>query len=345
MMCAATAKYLPCLLPILTALTITAAADPTATSPVVQPAAPKFLIGVWYQPASSFQKWKDRGINTLIGYEGEGGGVSRDAWMKAAREAGLYYIVKPIPQDPAQMKSDAADPNLLAWEQPDEPDGGGNVPPDQIIANYKAWKAIAADKPVLLNFDGWKTQWRPPADYVEYCKGGDWLAFDYYIINRGEGPDNIKRIGERLDKLKEWSGGAAARKKLLVFIECSDQNLKAQDWAQNNDATGKPPAPRMRCPTPDEMKQEVNIAIQHGASGIIYFPDRIGKGWENFDSVPPDVESAMKELNAKLAGAPRASVTIPPPKITPGTPASGDDPYDGTEITIDGKTYILKRKN
>ena len=41
-------------------------------------------------------------------------------------------------------KQDAADPNLLAWEQqPDEPDGGGNATPDAIIQNYKTWKALA----------------------------------------------------------------------------------------------------------------------------------------------------------------------------------------------------------
>src|SRR5437764_1852234 len=147
-----------------------------ADAPVVQPTTPKFIIGVWYQPASSFAKWKDRGINTLIGYEGEGGQTSREQWMAAARDAGLYYIVKP-PEGAEQMKAEAADPHLLAWEQPDEPDGGGNLPPDTIAANYAAWKSAAPGTPVFLNFDGWKTQWRPASDYVAYCKGADWLAF------------------------------------------------------------------------------------------------------------------------------------------------------------------------
>jgi hypothetical protein len=325
------------------ALVTSARAEP----PVVQPAAPKFIIGVWYQPTSSFQKWKDRGINTLIGYESEGNSVTRDAWMKAAREAGLFYVAKPIADDPAQMKADLADPNLLAWEQPDEPDGGGNVPPEQIVQNYKNWKKFG-DKPVLLNFDGWKTQWRPPSDYAKYCQGGDWIGFDYYIINRGEGPQNINKLGDRIDKLKQWSGGGK-NKKFLVFIECSDQNLKVQDWAQNNDATGSPPAPRMRCPTPDEMRKEVEVSLAHGASGIIYFPDMIGKGWEGFDGTTAELESAMKQINAKLAGAAaklspdKTPRPVSPAAARPGT-TNSTDPYDGTEITIDGKTYILKRK-
>src|SRR4051794_1107851 len=173
----------PMLKPLLALAAILFSLPAFAEPPVVQPAAPKFLIGVWYQPASSFQKWKDRGINTLIGYEGEGGSVSREQWMAAARQAGLFYVVKP-PTDAAELKSEAADPHLLAYEQPDEPDGGGNLPPETIVANFKTWKQLAPDKPVLLNFDGWKTQWRPAEDYVEYCKGADWVALDYYILNR-----------------------------------------------------------------------------------------------------------------------------------------------------------------
>lgn len=323
---------------------VTALAD----APVVQPAAPKFLIGVWYQPASSFAKWKQRGINTLVGYEGEGGTVSRQQWMAAAHAAGLFYIVKP-PADPDDMKAEANDPHLLAYEQPDEPDGGGNQPPDAIVANYTAWKQLAPTKPVLLNFDGWKTQWRPVADYVEYCKGGDWLAFDYYVINRGEGPDHIPVLGERLDKLREWSGGPNSGKKLFLFIECSDQNLKVQDWLHTpeNQPHGEQQAAKMRCPTPDEMRAEIDVALKHGVSGIIYFPDRVGKNWEAFDAVPPELVTAMTQVNAKLTGA-----AVPtPPQATPhevkpnaaATPPQPPD-LDGQDIVINGVTYTLKRK-
>src|SRR5947207_13324788 len=99
----------PMLKPLLALAAILFSLPAFAEPPVVQPAAPKFIIGVWYQPASSFQKWKDRGINTLIGYESEGNSVSRDAWMRSAREAGLFYVAKPIVDDPSQMKTDLAD--------------------------------------------------------------------------------------------------------------------------------------------------------------------------------------------------------------------------------------------
>jgi hypothetical protein len=311
-------------------LSVGAIAEPIKLAPGVT--LPKFLIGVWYQPTSSFATWKARGINTLIGYASENT-VSRDSWMAAARDAGLFYAIKPT-DDPADLKTDAADPYFLAWEQPDEPDGGGNIPPAKIIENYKAWKR-AGDKAVLLNLDGWRTQYGPPADYIQYCLGADWIAFDYYIINRGEGPDNIKKLGERLDKLKEWTGG---KKKLMVFIECSDQDLRVTDWAATPDATGKPAAPRMRCPTAGEMQKQIDVAVAHGAAGIIYFPQVIGKGWEKFDGTTDDCEAQMKKANAKLSGKPS-------PATQPMRRASADV-LDGATITAnDDGTYTITPAN
>ena len=268
-------------------------------APVVQPAGPKFLIGVWYQPVENFQKWKDRGINTLVGYAST---VPRDEWKAAAQKAGLFYIAKPT-GDPDDLKADAADPNFIAFEQVDEPDGGGATPPDKIVETYNTWKAVSP-KPVLLNLDGWRTQYGKPDEYITYCQGADWVAFDYYIINRGEGPENINKIGDRLDKLKEWTGGT---KKLFVFIECSDQNLKVGEWGKQIDPDGT----KMRCPTPAEMQKEIDVAMAHGASGIIYFPDVIGRGWEAFDGTPADVEKAMKPANAKLTAAADAKAPAP----------------------------------
>ena len=305
---------------------------------------PKFLIGVWYQPASNFDLWKARGINTLIGCPLGAEGVSREQWMEAARKAELFYVAKPT-EDSDDLKTDLADANLLAWEQPDEPDGASNLPPEKIIANYKAWKA-AGNKPVFLNIDGWKTQYRPAPDYIQYFQGADWVGFDYYIINRGEGPENINRLGERLEKIKLWTGG---KKKIFVFIECSDQNLKVSDWGGTADATGKPIGTRMRGPTAAEMKKEIEVSVAHGAAGIIYFPDVIGKGWEKFDGTTPECETVMKELNAKLTTAAEKafpSKTSIAPKSSAGqnVPRDPKAPLEGSDVTIDGVTYTLKKK-
>ncbi|HEV8292336.1 MAG TPA: carbohydrate-binding protein, partial [Tepidisphaeraceae bacterium] len=56
---------------------------------------PFFVIGAWSQPTSLFGRWKNRGINTLMHFEPEGGRVSIDQWTAAANAAGLYMIRKP----------------------------------------------------------------------------------------------------------------------------------------------------------------------------------------------------------------------------------------------------------
>src|SRR2546426_5362663 len=42
-----------------------------------------FPIGVWSQPAYTFDKWQSRGINTVINYEPYGGQDSIDVWSNA----------------------------------------------------------------------------------------------------------------------------------------------------------------------------------------------------------------------------------------------------------------------
>src|SRR5258706_15258298 len=109
------------------------AADPA-------PAPPKFVIGVWYQPINSFQKWKDRGVNTLVGFASEDQ-FTRGQWTEAARKAGLFCVIKAEAGDPASMKADAAETSLLGWEEPDEPEGAGAIPADKIGENYRTWEA------------------------------------------------------------------------------------------------------------------------------------------------------------------------------------------------------------
>ena len=260
--------------------------------------APPFVVGAWRQPASSFQLWKSRGINTLIGTVS---GVGQDALTDAdycakAHAAGIYVI------------ADCNDAD--AHEQIDEPDGVGNIAPEVIVKRYKLWKTVDS-RQTLLNVDGWKTQYRSAADYAQYFQGADWIGFDYYIINRGEGPDNIGRLGERCDFIKRLAPG----KRIFACIECSDQNLRVTDWAKTPDASGTPAAPRMRAPTPDEMEKEIRVCVAHGASGIIYFPDVIGLGWQSFDGTPSELSARMTSVNATLTGVP----IVYPTTITPAT--------------------------
>ena len=76
------------------------AVQETITVNVVKPGENKpvpgdvFPIGVWTQPMSSFDKWKSRGINTLIEYQGDGATIEQ--WSQAARDREMYYIRRPL---------------------------------------------------------------------------------------------------------------------------------------------------------------------------------------------------------------------------------------------------------
>jgi hypothetical protein len=206
-------------------------AQPQTSKPTM-PTVVKPIIGVWYQPVSSFPKWKARGINTLVGVELENGGQ---------------------PGTPAQQAAFV-------------PEGGFDI------------------------FAG------------------------------------------RVD----WAVRVAAGKPVVMFIECSDQNMRVQDYLHSpeNQPIGEKRAAAMRAPIPDELEWEVATAMSRGAVGVIYFPQKIGKNWEAFDVTPDDVAARMTAVNLKLAGK-----TPAPPQLVP---AKG--PLDGKTLTIDGSSYTLTSK-
>jgi hypothetical protein len=52
-------------------------------------------------------------------------------------------------------------------------------------------------------------------------------------------------------------------------------------------------------PTPDQVRGEIWDAVIHGASGIVYFPQQIGNGFQ-FDATPANVANEMAVQDAKL---------------------------------------------
>jgi hypothetical protein len=266
-----------------------------------------FIIGVWFQPASSFSKWVGRGVNTLIGYESEGNPNSfyASTWKPAAIAAGLKYIVPwKDPRDgthtaPGPLTAaDNSDPNLLAVSLPDEPDGAGNLSPGQCLDMYNAIKAVLPSKPVFLNFDGWKTQWRPACDYRCYAAAADWLSMDYHICNHGDGagPDGLKLLSDAMDRVIQAGTQASGAKKYLSCIEAAYEGLDTQDWVQ-----GYPDVKRkMHGPSSTEMTNELNTLIARPLSGIFWFPDEVAKTVFSFDNMNADQIGAMTALNLML---------------------------------------------
>src|SRR5882724_2296708 len=108
-----------------------------------------FPIGVWSQPAYTFDKWQSRGINTVINYEPYGGQDSIDVWSNAANAHSFYQVRQPR-VNPAD---DLKETRLLAWMHADEPDLH-KTSPTVLTNEYNAWKAVDPAKPVLVNFSG-----------------------------------------------------------------------------------------------------------------------------------------------------------------------------------------------
>jgi hypothetical protein len=258
-----------------------------------RPFPPSFIIGVFSQPVSSFAKWKSRGINTLVLSEPEGGRVAKADWEAAAVSAGLFFMDYPSDED-AILQNEANQPYRLAFMQNDEPDltrtpntpttnPDGTTKADILIARYARCKTAAPNLPVFVNFAGTAVtpEYYKGEKHLPYIAAADWLAHDWYVKNRNVYRYPVSLIGKAMDRLAAWSGN----KPQFVFIECSDQKL----------------SPQGRCPTPDEVEEEINLAVAKGAKGIIYFPQRPSPGFQ-FDAMPPEIVDRITQVNARLTG-------------------------------------------
>jgi hypothetical protein len=268
---------------------------------------PSFIIGVFSQPISSFAKWKSRGINTLVSAEPEGGRVAKADWEAAAAAADLFFMDYPSDDD-AALPNEARQTHRLAFMQNDEPDmtrqpstpttnPDGWTKPEILTARYTLCKAAAPNMPVFVNFAGTAVtpEYYKGEKHLPYIAASDWLAHDWYVKNRNVDRYPVSLIGKAMDRLALWS----SNKPQFVFIECSDQRIAP--------ATG-------RAPTPDEMEEEINLAISKGAKGIIYFPQRPPPGFQ-YDAMTPDLIARMTQVNARLS-APSAPPAQNEPKLT-----------------------------
>jgi hypothetical protein len=85
----------------------------------------------------------------------------------------------------------------------------------------------------------------------------------------------------------------------FVFIECSDQKI----------------SPLGRCPTPDEVEEEIDLAVARGARGIIYFPQKPPPGFQ-YDAMPPEIVERIVAVNDRLNR--QFNLPDPPAPAPPG---------------------------
>lgn len=259
---------------------------------------PNFIIGVWAQPSSLFQRWKDRGINTLFGASND---VAKNIWELKAADAKLQFIdyagIDPV----GEAKQDYR----IGFTQPDEPDMPSHIakPGSTIVdlrSNYQKLKVLG--KPVYLNllgsafdniyYDGKPhpgkldaSQWGHRADSDGYMAQADIIGFDYHLWTSGR-PGAFDITRRLLDRASDWSG----RKPLFLYVETCTQG------------TGK-------SFTADDYELQVMQAVVYCAirgyrlRGIIYFATQTAGSFNwpaSFDITPPDVVNRMKIVNNRL---------------------------------------------
>ena len=234
-----------------------------------------FPIGVWVAPDYAYATWQARGLNTVVGI-----GFDLEGSIAEANRLGLHMIREPRP-NPAD---DANEALLLAWAQPDEPDGiFSQVPYTSIQAQYNTWKGIAPNRAVFINFVGDLNQYdlvtseSGDAWYRKYVLGADWICADKYPVNQGI--TNFAVMGQTMEHLKLMAG----TKPIFAFIESSDI-----------DTTDGHPGP-----SPEQLRAEMWEVIVHGARGIWFFPEQITPTFL-FDTTPANVATEMTKQNVTI---------------------------------------------
>jgi hypothetical protein len=274
--------------------------NPT-TKPTTRPAPPLpfFFIGVWMQPAKDLKKWKDRGVNVAVTDKPKPDKTTREAYFAAASAAGMKVVIYP---DPVFPSNDLKQTSFLAWMQGDEPENWGPLQKNAdgtfdlpgttqtYCSVYNTLKQLSPSTPVYGNFNGMQlTSTRDKRDakkgiirqdYRDFFCGSDWISGDWYVRSNGRGPEKIAELqGKMIDYLLELSGG---QKPAFAYIEsCNIRITSAKNGA---------------APTPSEMKAQAWVSVIHGAKGIVYFPLKIGGGFQ-WDATPPELASAMTEMN------------------------------------------------
>jgi hypothetical protein len=235
-----------------------------------------FPIGVWVEPYYLYATWQSRGVNTLVGID-----FDIETSITQANSLGMYMIREPQ----ANPADDANQPLLLAWAQPDEPDGiDSQVPYSSIQAQYNTWKGIDANIPVFINFVGDLNQYdlvtheSGDAWYEKYVLGADWICADKYPVNEGDAGD-LGVMGRTMDHLQILAGD----KPIFAFIESSDI-----------DTTDGNPGP-----SPGQLRAEMWEVIIHGARGIWFFPEQISPTFLS-DTTPANVVTEMTLQNANI---------------------------------------------
>jgi hypothetical protein len=114
------------------------------------------------------------------------------------------------------------------------------------------------------------------------------MSFDWHIKNQNFNRYTLDVVRLAAARLREWGG---PDKRLMVFIEVTQHQHHIN----------------ARSPTPDEAEAMVNVAVESGATGIVYFTHTFRNGWtpgvfpNGWYGVKPEMEERMLAINNRLS--------------------------------------------
>lgn len=278
----------------------------------------RFIIAADYQPHRLFDRWKRRGVNTVIRVPG---GDSIGEWTEAANRHGLFMIREP--RDDARRDRDER--RLLAWTWVDEPElhhQGIRHPPSDLAHFRDRMHQIDPRRPILVNFwgggiiDGGRCY--DGFCYPDYIRHADWISADIYPCNKLGG--NIRVVGRVVSQLRRWADNDQS---VFAYIETSDFD---------GDGVG---------PTARQFRGEIWHAIVHGARGLLYFAVRLSSDGccSDYDATPTDVADAMTRHHPLVTRlAPVLQAPIDPDDLG----IAVDEPLEATWRAVpEGRYFIV----
>lgn len=224
---------------------------------------PFFPILTWLQNASLIATEKTYGINTFVG---QGDNSTALDYCNTAQAQGVYAVPS---WDSGEAASVKTHPAMLGWVFGDEPDLQGNdVTPSAIRTQYNAIKAADPNHITFLTItSGFYSgdalpAWMNGSDsmYYSYPKYTDLIGFDYYPVYGWCRPDWIYKVPGSQDELvNKYCAGTKSTYQWIECVKTSGQWCSIPSRGTNDG------------PYPNEITDEVWLAIIKGANAIGYF--------------------------------------------------------------------------
>lgn len=233
-----------------------------------------FPIGLYDVPESALTEVAAGGFNLVVNSDTTPGYLAR------AGAAGLrvipYIRLHAMAEDAAQFRGRRAP---WAWYLVDEPDLN-RVEPAEYHALARKLRKLDPDRPIFLTV-------LLPQNYPFYAVEADIVAPNLYPI---------RQIPPERNNLME----------VAYAVDAARETRPRAVWVVLQAFCGEPIWPRP--PTPEELRSMAWLALNHGATGVIYFSYRCGDGQVIVDS---PLYPAVVRLNGEISAL-RGALMTPP---------------------------------